>query len=85
MDRKKHGITKMMRGYTRSLSREIRVQRVILSGSWAQGYYLDDSDIELIVLSNDFEGVPFEDRLAVLQKHSNDEPCGMALEAFGYT
>jgi predicted nucleotidyltransferase len=75
----------MIRGYIRSLSREIRVQRVILFGSWARGDYLDDSDIDLIVLSNDFEGVPFEDRLVILQKHWNDERCGVALEAFGYT
>ena len=85
MDRKKHKITRMIRGYIRSLSREIRVQRTILFGSWARGDYLDDSDIDLIVLSDDFEAVPLEDRLVILQRHWNDERRGLALEAFGYT
>lgn len=75
----------MIRGYIRSLSKEIRVQRAILFGSWARGDYLDDSDIDLIVLSDDFEGVPLEDRLVILQRHWNDERRGLALEAFGYT
>lgn len=75
----------MIRGYVRSLSREIRVQRAILFGSWARGDYLDDSDVDLIVLSDDFEGVPLEDRLVILQRHWNDERYGRALEAFGYT
>ena len=85
MDRNQHKIKKMIREYVKSLSKEIRVQKVILFGSWATGNYLEDSDVDLIVLSNEFTGVHLEDRLAILQRHWDDVRYGRALEAFGYT
>ncbi|MCG2735737.1 MAG: nucleotidyltransferase domain-containing protein, partial [Candidatus Methanoperedenaceae archaeon] len=41
----------------------IRVEKVIVFGSRARGDYLVDSDVDLIMVSRDFEGVPFYERM----------------------
>jgi predicted nucleotidyltransferase len=41
----------------------IRVEKVIVFGSRARGDYLTDSDVDLIMVSRDFEGVPFYERM----------------------
>ena len=44
----------------------IRVERVILFGSFAKGNPRKDSDIDLIVVSNDFEKLNLRERLEIL-------------------
>ena len=44
----------------------IRVERVILFGSFAKGKPKKDSDIDLIVISNDFKKLNLRKRLEVL-------------------
>jgi predicted nucleotidyltransferase len=44
----------------------IRADRVILYGSYAQGKAREDSDIDLIVISPDFEGKDIRQRLEIL-------------------
>ena len=41
----------------------IRVERVVIFGSRARGDNLEDSDVDLIIVSRDFEGVPFYERM----------------------
>lgn len=41
-------------------------ERVILYGSFAQGQAREDSDIDLIVVSKDFEGKNLRERLEIL-------------------
>lgn len=51
------------------LSAELRVERVILFGSYVRGAAHEWSDIDLAVVSPDFEGIPvskWQERLAVL-------------------
>lgn len=48
------------------LSRAYRVERVIFFGSRARGDHLRSSDYDLIVVSPDFEGVAFTDRISPL-------------------
>lgn len=61
----------------------IRAERVILYGSFARGSQREDSDIDLLVVSSDFQKMNLRERLEVL---------GMAaarimkpIEAQGYT
>jgi predicted nucleotidyltransferase len=66
--------------YLKSLP--IKVDLAILFGSTVYGERLRDSDIDLIVVSEDFKEVPFEKRILTLQKHWKHR---VMLEAFGFT
>lgn len=44
--------------YLASVRREVDVHKVVLYGSYAYGIPRDDSDIDLVVLSNDFAQIP---------------------------
>lgn len=44
----------------------IKPERVILYGSYAQGQAREDSDIDLIIVSKDFEGKNLRERLETL-------------------
>ncbi|BCB96060.1 DNA polymerase beta-like region [Dissulfurispira thermophila] len=61
----------------------IRPQRVILYGSYAKGQAREDSDIDLIVISEDFKGRNLRERLEILGLAAGRvfEP----IEARGYT
>jgi len=58
------------------------INKVILTGSWASGTYLEDSDIDLIIVSDGFSAMPVPERLRYLQKEWKNR---IPLEAFGYT
>lgn len=75
-------IRRVTRDYVRRLGQRVRVQRAILTGSWARGTYLEDSDVDMIVVSDDFEDMSLAERLVFLQKHWKAK---IPLEAFGYT
>jgi hypothetical protein len=61
----------------------IRPQRVILYGSYARGHPREDSDIDLIVISEDFKKFNLRERLEILGLAAGRvfEP----IEAIGYT
>jgi len=49
--------------FIEKLKKRINIERVIVFGSRARGDYLADSDVDLIIISKDFEGVPFYERM----------------------
>ncbi|MEM2971099.1 MAG: nucleotidyltransferase domain-containing protein [Candidatus Bathyarchaeia archaeon] len=59
-----------------------KVDFAILFGSTVYGERLRDSDIDLIVVSDNFENMPFEKRILILQKFWKHD---VMLEAFGFT
>jgi len=73
-------IEREVKRYLKSLP--IKIDFAILFGSTVYGERLRDSDIDLIIVSKDFEGVPFEKRMLILQKHWKHD---VMLEAFGFT
>jgi predicted nucleotidyltransferase len=75
-------IHRIARLYVKRLAAHISVKQAILTGSWARGTHLEDSDVDLIVVSDDFSRMPLPDRLVYLQK---DWKARVPLEAFGYT
>ena len=81
MATEKH-VQKIAREYVSRLARNITVKQAILTGSWARGSHLEDSDVDLIVVSDDFERMALPERLVYLQKSWTS---GLPLEAFGYT
>ncbi len=53
----------------RELEREgYRVEAVYLFGSYARGDYLQSSDVDLAVISDQFQGVPFLKRLDIVNR-----------------
>ena len=54
----------------------------ILFGSSVRGERLKESDIDLIVVSQEFEKMEFHKRIFLLQKHWKHQEM---LEAFGFT
>jgi predicted nucleotidyltransferase len=60
----------------------IKVEQAILFGSTATGERLADSDIDLIVISDDFQDMLLPQRFLILQKSWTEK---IELEAFGFT
>lgn len=54
---------RIARSYVRRLARSIRIRQAILTGSWATGLYLEDSDVDLIIVSDDFSKMSLSERL----------------------
>lgn len=84
MDIKK--IRSVIKVYLEELKKEINPKKVILFGSFASGKAHRDSDIDLVVLSEDFRKMSFEKRLDLLidaRKHSLTRK--FAMDIFGYT
>jgi predicted nucleotidyltransferase len=49
--------------FVKRVKEVIRVEKVIVFGSRARGDHLADSDVDLIMVSRDFEGVSFYERM----------------------
>jgi len=47
-------------------SRGIRADKIILFGSYATGQYREDSDIDIVVISRDFENKSYWERIDIL-------------------
>lgn len=62
--------------------KEFHIQKAILFGSRVKGNYLKDSDIDLILVSDDFNNIFFTDRIS---KVSQSWEGKIPLEVFCYT
>ena len=60
----------------------IEVDEAILFGSSARDDRLTDSDVDLVVISQDFKQMRMPQRLLILQKNRKEK---VELEAFGFT
>ena len=57
---------KALKEFVQRLKKRFDVEKVILFGSRAKGEALKDSDYDFIVVSKDFKGVFFTDRVSML-------------------
>ena len=73
-------IKSLVQKYIKALP--LKVDAAILFGSTARDDRLKDSDIDLIVISQDFEHMSLPQRFLILQKNWKSR---MDLEAFGFT
>jgi predicted nucleotidyltransferase len=70
--------------YIRALNQNgIRAQKVLLYGSYAKNAAHADSDIDLIILSEDFAGRSLVERLTALGMARRDIPD--PIQAYGFT
>ncbi|MHA1694019.1 MAG: nucleotidyltransferase domain-containing protein [Candidatus Helarchaeota archaeon] len=64
MDRKPDPITlKLLKNHLSFLNEKFSPCKIILFGSRARGDHLENSDIDLIVISDKFKNIPFRKRL----------------------
>ncbi len=75
-------VNKLLRKYLKKVKKNFRVDKSVLFGSRARGDYFLDSDIDLIIVSPDFENIPFRERMIRLLEWWNES---IDLEVFGYT
>ena len=68
--------------FLEEVTKVYRLKRAILFGSRARGDYLKDSDIDLILVSEDFTGIPFLERASKLYQYWEG---GLPLEVLCYT
>lgn len=64
------------------LSQRFRITQMILFGSRARGDHLKTSDVDLIVVSPDFAGIPFLQRIREVSEFWDSD---LALEVLPYT
>ncbi|AEE94429.1 DNA polymerase beta domain protein [Acidianus hospitalis W1] len=55
--------------FIEDVKKEINVKEVYVVGSRARGDYLDTSDIDLVIISDDFKGMRYIDRMEKLSKY----------------
>ena len=64
MDRKPDAQTmSLLKDYIKRVEKEFHPEKVILFGSRARGDNLIDSDIDLMIVSDRFEGIPWRERI----------------------
>ena len=71
-----------IRDFLKRIQGEYHIEKAILFGSRARGNNLKDSDIDLILVSDSFEGIPFPDRPSKLYRFWKG---GLPLELLCYT
>src|SRR2546426_12440931 len=55
-------VRRITRQCLQRLAQSITVNNAILTGSWATGAYLEDSDVDLIIVPDDFRTMPISER-----------------------
>lgn len=84
MLKKAQDIKKIIEKFKQELRKyNINSDKIILYGSYAKGNPREDSDIDLVVISNDFKNMNLRERLEILGLAAGQvfEP----IEALGYT
>jgi len=61
-------VMNVIKKFLDELSRYISIDQVYLYGSYARGDYLKTSDIDLIIISKDFEDMKYTERLDLMEK-----------------
>lgn len=79
-------VEKLISRYIQHLSGKIRVDRIIVFGSRARGDFMENSDLDLLVISPDFKGRDHLERAKLLHKVWRAvNATSLRVEAFGYT
>lgn len=81
----KRKIAKIINDYSAHLSKVIKVDGVFLFGSAVRGTMNEDSDIDLIVISKDFNRMNFLKRLEFLSRERYGTATQVAMDIIGYT
>ncbi|MGC8571400.1 MAG: nucleotidyltransferase domain-containing protein [Caldivirga sp.] len=61
-------VLKDVESFLREVNERFRIREAYLFGSFVRGDWLRTSDVDLVIVSEDFEGMRFLERLDVLNK-----------------
>jgi len=65
----KQNVLELIERFHSALEEEhVHIQKIILYGSWANGNAHDDSDIDVVVISNSFKGKGYWERIELLSQ-----------------
>jgi len=84
MDKKRASTLNIINRFIAALGAKIDVKKVILYGSQLMERPDKWSDIDIAIISNDFEGMSAKERLLMLSKIAWDAKV-TEIDAFGYT
>jgi predicted nucleotidyltransferase len=76
-------IKHILKKYRAALSQAIRVQELIVFGSQLEGMASEGSDLDVIVVSNDFATLSEDERLDILEEAA--EATSPLIHAWGFT
>ena len=71
-------VNKAIDDFVSLLERGLRIDAIVLFGSYARGTAYEDSDIDLAVISSDFEGLPMHRRQELISDLSVRRPHGIS-------
>ena len=63
---RKLDLNNVIREFAERLSKKIRIRRIIVFGSTARGTRLKSSDVDLIIISDDFKDMPLNERFRIV-------------------
>ncbi len=67
------------------LENGFHIEKIFLFGSYAKGTWLKTSDIDLVIVSSDFQNIPFKERLDLINKIVFKENIIPYIEVLPYT
>ena len=82
MDQKKNRTISQLSTYKRKISKRFTIHQMYLYGSRARGDHLKTSDVDVLIISSTFLGIPFTERMYLVTKEWKNK---LELEAFCYT
>lgn len=85
MAKKQIKLKSIVNAYAREVEKKIKIDNIFIFGSAARGQMNKDSDLDLIVISQDFTKMKFMKRLQLLSRASTSTARVVALDAVGYT
>ncbi len=69
----KNAAVDIIKQYEKALERQgVHAARIVLYGSFAKGTWDEDSDIDIVVISDDFAGKKYWDRIDILARATCD-------------
>ena len=76
---------KIINHYIDILDKEIKLKGVLLFGSFAYGQPTKHSDVDLAIISSDFQNMDFGERMTWLARKRDKKTYQIAMDIFGYT
>ncbi len=70
MDRNKY-IIKKIKKFINKINKEFKIEKIIFFGSRTGNKYSKESDIDLIIVSDDFKGLDFFERVSKMYNYWN--------------
>jgi len=82
MVKTKNQIEKTVSEFVKEISKDFKINQVILFGSYAQGRPREESDIDIAIVSSDFQGKPEMEILQYLSRKSMQFDTSLEVVAF---